>query len=79
MPNRCYMCKAEEETVDHLLLHCPKASTLWQSVCALFHIQWVMHSLIRGVLLSWNGVPIDKKRKKVAPLCIFWVHLEGVK
>ena len=28
-----------------------------------------------GVLLSWNGVPVGKKRKKawkVAPLCIFW-------
>ena len=75
MPNRCYMCKAEEETGYHLLLHCPKASTLWQLVCALFHIQWVMHSSMKGVLLSWNGVSVGKKRKKVwkvAPLCIFW-------
>ena len=34
-----------------------------------------MHSFVRGVLLSWNGVPVGKKRKKawkVAPLCIFW-------
>ena len=34
-----------------------------------------MHSSVRGVLLSWNGVPIGKKKKKawkVAPLCIFW-------
>ena len=34
-----------------------------------------MHSSVRGVLLSWNGVPVGKKRKKawkVAPLCIFW-------
>ncbi|RVW77755.1 hypothetical protein CK203_050341 [Vitis vinifera] len=71
MPNRCYMCKAKEETGDHLLLHCPKASTLWQLVCALFHIQWVMHSLVRGVLLSWNGVPIGKKRKKLGKLLLF--------
>ena len=75
MSNRCYVCRAKEETGDHLLLHCPKASTLWQLVCALFHIQWVMHSSVREVLLSWNGVPIGKKRQKawkVAPLCIFW-------
>ena len=80
MPNRCYMCKAEEETGDHLLLHCSKVSTLWQLAFALFHIQWVMHSSMRGVFLSWNGVPVSKKRKKVwkvAPLCIFLVHLEG--
>ena len=74
------MCKAEEETGDHLLLHCSKVSTLWQLVFAIFHIQWVLHSSMRGVFLSWNGVPVSKKRKKVwkvAPLCIFLVHLEG--
>ena len=38
MPNRCYMCKAGEETRDHILLHCPKASILWQLVFALFHV-----------------------------------------
>ncbi|RVW45708.1 Retrovirus-related Pol polyprotein from transposon TNT 1-94 [Vitis vinifera] len=35
---------------------------------------WVMHSSVRGVLLSWNNFSIGKKRKKawkVAPLCIF--------
>ena len=34
-----------------------------------------MHSSTRGVLPSWNGVLVGKKRKKawkVAPLCIFW-------
>ena len=38
MPNRCYMCKAEEETGDNILLHCPKSSILWQLVFALFHV-----------------------------------------
>ena len=35
----------------------------------------------RGVLLSWNGVLVGKKRKKawkVALLCFFFVHLEGM-
>ena len=59
------MCKAEVEMGDRLLLHCPKASTLWQLVCALFPIQWVMHSSVRGVLLSWNNVSVAKKRKMV--------------
>ena len=75
MSNRCYMCKAREEAEDHILLHCPKASILWQLVFALFHVQWVMHSFVRGVLLSWNSFSVGKKRKKawkVGPLCIFW-------
>ena len=75
MLNRCYTCKAAKEMRDHIMLHCPKASLLWQLVFALFHVQWVMHSSVRGVLLSWNSCSICKKRKKawkVAPLCIFW-------
>ena len=85
MPNRCYMCKAEEEMGDHLLLHCPKASTLCQLVCALFHIQWVMHYSVRGegeggaFKLEWCSSWQEKKKGwKVAFLCFFLVHLEGM-
>ena len=75
MPNRCYMCKEEEDTSVHILLHCPKARILWQLIFALFGVHWVMHSLVRGLLLSWGGFPVGRKRKKawkVAPLCLFW-------
>ena len=75
MSNRCYMCKAIEEIRYHILLHCLKASLLWQLVFALFHVQWLMHSSVSGVLLSWNSCSVGKKRKKaweVAPLCIIW-------
>ena len=81
MSNRCYMCKAKEETRNHILLHCLKASILWQMVFALFHVQCVMHSFVRGVFLSWSGLSIGKKRKKawkVAPLCIFWSIRESL-
>jgi hypothetical protein len=29
--NRCGMCKKDEETVDHLLLHCECAQLLWNA------------------------------------------------
>ena len=29
MVNRCYLCKSDGETVDHLLLHCEVANALW--------------------------------------------------
>ena len=50
-------------------------------VFALFHVQCVMHSFVRGVFLNWSGLSIGKKRKKawkVAPLCIFWSIRESV-
>ena len=64
MPNRCYMCKEEEEMSDHILLHCPKTHILWQLIFALFGVQWVMHSSVRGLLLSWGGFFVGRRRKK---------------
>ena len=75
MLNRYYMCKEEEETSDHILFHCPKARILWQLIFALFGVQWVMHSSVRGLLLSWGDFLVGRKRKKawkVALLCLFW-------
>ena len=28
LPSRCYFCKGEEESTNHILLHCPKATFL---------------------------------------------------
>ena len=27
--NRCFLCEEEEETIDHLLIHCSRAKMLW--------------------------------------------------
>ena len=63
IPNKCYMCK-EEETNDHILLHCTKPHNLWQLVFTLFSVQRVMHSSVKGFLLSGGGSFVGKKRKK---------------
>ena len=58
-----------------------KVQSLWHLIFALFGVQWVMHSTIRGVLLSWCGISVGKKRKKAwkaAPLCLFWTILREI-
>ena len=30
MPNRCYLCKLEEKTSNHLIFFCNKATMLWR-------------------------------------------------
>ena len=39
--NRCCMCCAEVETIDHLLLHCLVVSQLWALIFAIFGLTWV--------------------------------------
>ena len=36
LPNRCFLCKSEEESTNHLFLHCPKAAMIWQLIFLSF-------------------------------------------
>ena len=76
LANRCFLCCAEEEFIDHILIHCTKARILWELLFALFGVMWVLPYLVRDTLLGWHGINMGKKRSKVwmtAPLCLFWV------
>ena len=75
LPNRCYLCKMEEETSDHLLLFCKKATMLWRLLFSLFDVQWVLHSSIKRNLMAWHGASVCKGKEKAwraAPLCLMW-------
>ena len=39
LANRCYLCQRNEESIDHILLHCEKARTLWVLLFSLFGVQ----------------------------------------
>ena len=47
----CCMCKANGETVNYLLLHCPLARELWDTVFALIGVQWVMRRRVIDLLV----------------------------
>uniref|UniRef100_A0A2N9FSF4 Reverse transcriptase zinc-binding domain-containing protein n=1 Tax=Fagus sylvatica TaxID=28930 RepID=A0A2N9FSF4_FAGSY len=51
----CCMCKADGESVDHLLLHCVYAKELWDLVLAMFGMCWVMPGSVRELLAAWQG------------------------
>ncbi|RVX03908.1 putative ribonuclease H protein [Vitis vinifera] len=76
LANRCYLCLVEEESIDHILLHCGLARSLWSFLFSLFGVSWVLPSSIREALLGWLGPCVGKERRKVwraAPLCLFWI------
>ncbi|RVW93340.1 putative ribonuclease H protein [Vitis vinifera] len=38
LANRCCLCCVEEETINHILIHCSKAKILWDLVFSLFGV-----------------------------------------
>ncbi|RVW65596.1 putative ribonuclease H protein [Vitis vinifera] len=65
LANRCPLCCDEEETINHILIHCPKAKVLWDLLFSLFGVNWVTPFSVRDTLLGWLAPLEDKKRSKV--------------
>jgi hypothetical protein len=52
--NRCCLCKKDEETINHLLLHCQYAADIWHLVLNRFWVSWVMPGNILQLLHCWK-------------------------
>ena len=73
--NRCFMCKEDEENIDHLLIHCKSAKMLWNLFLSIVGTSWVFLQSVLHTLLAWQGAAVGKKRKRIclaAPICLFW-------
>ena len=82
LPNCCFLCDCEEETVNHILIHYIVAKVLWDMVFALLGVQWVFPETVKEVLLSWRGPFVGKKKEKdmeVYPIIHFLDALKGKK
>ncbi|WKA03180.1 hypothetical protein VitviT2T_021306 [Vitis vinifera] len=75
MANRCNLCKENEETANHILIHCGKTRDLWNLLFSSFGVVWVLPDSVRNLLLEWKMKGMGKKRSvvwKMAPICLFW-------
>jgi hypothetical protein len=72
--NKCWLCEAEGESVDHLLLHCVAASGLWNAFFARFGLCWVMPRSVKELFASWwsGGRSRSAVVWKMVPHCIMW-------
>ena len=50
LANRFYMCCCNEEFVNHLLIFCSLAHSMWMHMLQLFRIDWVMPSSVADLL-----------------------------
>jgi hypothetical protein len=69
----CCMCKKSGESIDHLLLHCEVAIEVWNLVCQLFGVMWVMPGRLKECLGSWReqkGNSMVIQIWRMAPLCV---------
>ena len=68
----CCMCKRNGESDDHILLHDPVAWKLWNMVCSLFGVHWVMPSGVVELLASWSMIIFS-----MISHCLMRGYLEG--
>jgi hypothetical protein len=73
--NRCYMCKKDGESVDHLLLHCEVAHALWCNIFSQFGLSWVMPRCASDLCACWcsSGRTSSAVVWKMVSICIFWM------
>lgn len=58
MVNRCYLCKEEEETINHLLLNCQSTWGIWVAVYRIVGVERVM------------GATVDLELKALLKICV---------
>ena len=75
LAGRCFMCKCDDETVEHLFVHCEVARALWLGVLGYVCVSWVLPRKVEDVLRSWHRKLRDKDSQLLwglIPSCIFW-------
>ncbi|XP_059077214.1 uncharacterized protein LOC131876305 [Cryptomeria japonica] len=74
-PSRCILCKAQEESVDHLLLNCSFTAKCWRWLCA--KLGWIT-TLPNDIVSLFQGWPISPHNGILSSLwgvntsCLVW-------
>ena len=60
--------------MDHLLIHCHVANSLWVFTLQAFGIQWVLPSSVAELLFCWNHWlgKHDSDIWNLIPVCLMW-------
>lgn len=71
--DRCFLCKCNAESCNHILLWCLFSFNLWSIVYSLFGVNWVIAGSINNELWAWEGFALNNHVTRLIPLIIFWV------
>lgn len=66
----CVLCTTDQESCDHLFIHCPFGCLLWNWWLRTWNVQWASPSLVRAMFEQWKS-PIHRTFfKKIWPFFI---------
>lgn len=76
-PSMCVLCRNDEETMDHLFLHCKVARVLWSNLFSVGGLNWVAPRKAVSLLhITFKGLGGSKRGKclwNCAILATWWV------
>ncbi|XP_059626865.1 uncharacterized protein LOC132269630 [Cornus florida] len=73
--NWCCLCKRDEESVDHIFMHCPTAYDCWNLIFDIFGIHWVMPQSSKGLINAWRGCLVRSHARdywRIVPHFVWW-------
>ena len=68
-------CGKDEESLEHLFIHCSKVWCMWTAIFSLSGGGWVCPFLVKDLLQGWLHLPMRKKDVKLwraVSLCLLW-------
>lgn len=74
LSSRCYLSNSEEETVEHLFLHCRVSRQCWEHFLSITGISLVIPQKICNLLEIWQSQGVKGSLKQIwrtIPICIF--------
>jgi hypothetical protein len=74
MVDKCCMCKRNEESVDHLLVHYEVVYALWNAIFRHFRLSWMMPQRVVDLFTCWwtGGHSWSTVMWKIVPYCLLW-------
>ncbi|KAK3206959.1 hypothetical protein Dsin_021005 [Dipteronia sinensis] len=74
----CAMCKSEEETIDHLFLHCRWTQEVWGQCMEWWGVKWCRNETLKEWALGWSGLCPKAKHGRAWNSLFFYCDLDGV-
>ncbi|CAN0884339.1 LINE-1 retrotransposable element ORF2 protein [Linum grandiflorum] len=75
VPNRCSLCCMAEESVGHLLLHCPFSSKVWSFFAQTIGVHGPLPRDVLGLMKGWKeglGTSCFAQFRKVLHQAVLW-------